>query len=226
MENLLDKTTQLWVKLTGRRIDPQSHSWLMGPVGDADKIGDKFIARLAQDSNLKIVYNEKGSGLLNRIEELHLSDAEMRKLNSEVADFYVRTSSYDFEVWSNWCGFFRPFGTLLSLLFSKRLQQLNLPLNPMDSSRGLQSNIVKLKRENENVWTVWYRTLKSNKRVIYSGVYTTCSTGFVSDRLLKVIFPLPNGNAMVIMTRRVLDDGSLLFSSDGTGFGIRDSISP
>lgn len=37
--------------------------------------------------------------------------------------------------------------------------------------------------------------------------------------MLKVIFPLPNGNASVVMTKKVLSDGSLLLSSDGENFG-------
>jgi hypothetical protein len=42
-------------------------------------------------------------------------------LNDKIVDFYEKTSNYNFEVWSEWCGFFRPFGWLLSIVFSKRL---------------------------------------------------------------------------------------------------------
>jgi hypothetical protein len=89
----------------------------------------------------------------------------------------------------------------------------------LDSSKGINSQIIKLKKNNKAIWTIWYRTLKSNNRVIYSGVYTTCSPSHYLTPLLKVVFPLPNGNASVIMTRKVEEDGSLLLSSDGKGFG-------
>ncbi|MFT7033064.1 MAG: hypothetical protein ACJA2S_001565, partial [Cyclobacteriaceae bacterium] len=103
--------------------------------------------------------------------------------------------------------------------FSKRLQQLNLPLNPMDASKGLNSQIIKLKNGTETKWTIWFRTLKFNNRVIYSGVYTHCLLPKYQTPLLKVIFPLPNGNASVVMTKKVENDGSLLLSSDGRTFG-------
>ena len=41
------------------------------------------------------------------------------------------------EVWSQWCPAMRPFGWLISSIFAKRLQQLNLPLRPLDTAYGL-----------------------------------------------------------------------------------------
>lgn len=219
MENLLDKTTQLWVKLTGRRIEPNKYSWLIGPIGDADKIGDKFIFRLIKEDNLKMCTEQERCGLLESIQELGLSDSDLKLLRPEVADFYENTSNYEFEFWSEWKGLFKPFGWLLSVLFSKRLQQLNLPLNPLDPSKGLNSKIIKLKKGETPVWTIWYRTLRSNNHVIYSGIYTTCRPDLYPTPLLKVIFPLPNGNASVIMNKIIEKDGSLLLSSDGNKFG-------
>lgn len=219
MENILDKTTQLWVKLTGKKIDPEQYGWLIGPIGDPDKIGDKFIERLAGENDLKIVSNKPDSGLLESIKELGLSDLELKTIRPEIIEFYEKTANYEFDVWSEWCGFFKPFGWLLSILFSKRLQQLNLPLNPIDSSKGIDSQILKLEKNGHTSWTIWYRILKSNKRVIYSGIYTTCTPTNYSTPLLKVIFPLPNGNASVIMTKYIGKDGSLTLSSDGKKFG-------
>ena len=219
MENILDKSTQLWVKLTGRRIDPDQNEWLVGPIGDPDLIGDKFIKRLAIENNLDVISNEPNTGLLERINDLGFSDLELKLIRPEIVDFYEKTSNYDFEIWSEWCGIFRPFGWLLSILFSKRLQQLNLPLNPIDSAKGIKSQILKLKSNNRSVWTIWYRTLKSNNHVIYSGIYTTCNPPMYNISLLKVVFPLPNGNASVIMTKKVESDGSLTLLSDGKKFG-------
>jgi hypothetical protein len=219
LANILDQTTQLWVKWTGKQIDPDEFSWLTGPIGDSDKIGDKFVTRLAAELNLEVYSNQTDSGLLESIGELGFTDEELKLISPKIIDFYERTSGYEFEFWSEWCGLFRPFGWLLSVLFSKRLQQLNLPLNPLDASKGINSQILKLKRNDETSWTIWYRTLKSNNRVIYSGIYTTCTPKLYQKPLLKVIFPLPNGNASVIMTKKVEADGSLLLSSDGRRFG-------
>lgn len=218
---LQDWITQLWVKATGRRIDPSSHQWLLGPVGNTDKIGDTFIAMLCEKDALAIEKNGKDFGLMSSVNEWGLPEKELALLNKQVADFYEHTINYNFEVWSSWCGAFYPFGKLLNLIFSRRLQQLNLPLKPLDSAKGIQSNIIKLFPGNSSdaKWTIWYRILKSKNDVIYSGVYSTAFLQSVNTKCLKVIFPLPNGNATVIMNISVLNDGALFLESKGRKFG-------
>ena len=171
-----DIITQIWVKTTGKRINPNDFEWLIGPIGNTDIIKDKFIFELAEKENLEIKKNLPNFGLLEKIEEIGISDQEKSRLNNKVADFYENTSNYDFEIWSEWKGLFKPFGKLLSLIFSKRLQQLNLPLNSIDTAKGLKSEIIKLKDKEtkETKWTIWYRIIKSTNDVIYSGIYTTC----------------------------------------------------
>jgi hypothetical protein len=219
--HLQDWITQSWVKVTGKRFDPVENKWLLGPIGDTEIIKDKFINDLADNENLEVCENVANVGLLESFEELELTVEEKQLLNPSVADFYEKTANYDFEVWSEWCGIFRPFGWILAIMFSRRLQQLNLPLSSLDSAKGLRSSIIKLKDKTNGLtrWTVWYRILKSTNNVIYSGVYTTSSIPNYPDKYLKVVFPLPNGNAMVIMRREILNDGSLKLSSDGSKFG-------
>lgn len=216
-----DKITQIWVKTTGRKIDPNEFPWLIGPIGHTDIIKDKFFLELAQNENLEVVRNAPNCGLLENMQQIGVSDAERKKLNDRVAAFYENTSNYDFEVWSEWKGMFKPFGKLLYLIFSKRLQQLNLPLSSIDTAKGLKSEIITLrnKTSGKTVWTIWYRIIKSTNDVIYSGVYTVCNNPNYEKPLLKVVFPLPNGNASVIMTKKIEKDGSLLLSSDGKKFG-------
>lgn len=218
---LQDWITQLWVKATGKRIDPERDHWLIGPIGDTDLIRDKFIHDLARQEQLAVREHPTNAGLLESFEELELTAEEKKLLRPEVIDFYERTSNYNFEVWSEWCGFFTPFGWLLSVIFSKRLQQLNLPLSSLQSAKGINSKIIKLVDHTDlkPKWTIWYRTLKSTNRVLYSGVYTTCTAPNYPGKFLKVVFPLPNGNATVIMRKEVLPDGSLKLSSDGRKFG-------
>jgi hypothetical protein len=216
-----DWLTQLWVKATGRRYVPERDNWLAGPIGDTDIIQDKFIYKLASTQNLEIKQNLADAGLLETFDDLGLTPEEERLLHPKVIDFYEQTSNYHFEVWSEWCGFFKPFGWLLSVIFSKRLQQLNLPLSALQSAKGIDSNIIKLidNKTGKPKWTVWYRILKSTNRVIYSGVYTTCTIPNHPGKFLKVVFPLPNGNAIVIMRKEVRPDGSLRLCSDGRKFG-------
>ena len=221
MNKFQDQLTQKWVKLTGQKINPEDHKWLIGPVGATDIIKDKFIYELALKEDLQLTKDEIDAGLLDSIEDIGISDGEKARLTNSVIDFYENTSNYNFEMWSEWKGLFRPFGGVLSILFSKRLQQLNLPLSSLDVAKGLKSEIIKLKSKEDKTtkWTIWYRKLKSSGDVIYSGIYTTCKNPDYKNPLLKVIFPLPNGNASVIMKKEVLEDGSLLLSSDGQKFG-------
>ena len=216
-----DKITQFWVKVTGRRIDPEEFDWLIGPIGDEDIIKDKFIEKLAKEENLEISNNRKDYGLLESIEQIGITGDEKLRLNNQVRDFYENTSNYNFEIWSEWKGVFKPFGKFLYVFFSQRLQQLNLPLNSIDTAKGLKSEIIKLKNKDtkEIKWTIWYRIIKATNDVIYSGIYTTCKNPNYDKSLLKVVFPLPNGNASVVMKEEVLNDGSLLLSSDGKKFG-------
>jgi len=219
--HLQDWITQVWVKVTGRRFSPENESWLIGPIGDTEIIKDKFINDIAEKEDLEIAQNQPNIGLLESFSELELTDYEKSIINQQVINFYEKTSNYNFEVWSEWCGVFRPFGWLLSIIFSKRLQQLNLPLGSLDSAKGINSSIIKLvdKVTKLTKWTVWYRILKSTNNVIYSGVYTTCRIPNHPGKFLKVIFPLPNGNASVIMRKEILPNGSLKLCSDGKKFG-------
>lgn len=218
---LQDWITQLWVKATGRKVAESTYGWLLGPVGNTDKINDTFIEDLCKRDNLIVKKNGIDFGLMNSVKEWGLKEDDSIRLNKKIVDFYEHTVNYDFEVWSSWCGAFYPFGKLLSLIFSRRLQQLNLPLKPLDSSRGIQSNIIKLFPENSGVasWTIWHRILKSKNNVVYSGVYSTVFLEAVHCNCLKVIFPLPNGNATVFMQISILENGSLFLESKGRKFG-------
>ncbi|GAC1485303.1 MAG: hypothetical protein NVS1B13_11720 [Flavisolibacter sp.] len=218
---LQDWITQVWVKATGKKYNPAKNGWLDGPIGDTKIIKDKFIERIAIEENLDVVRNIKNSGLLEDFGSLQLTETEIKLINPKVVDFYERTFNYHFEIWSEWCGFFKPVGFLLSKIFSTRLQQLNLPLSSLDSSKGIDSNIIKLVEKGTGLakWTVRYRILKSTNKVIYAGVYTTCEVPNFEGKFLKVVFPLPNGNAIVIMRKEILSDGSLKLCSDGLRFG-------
>jgi hypothetical protein len=52
---------------------------------------------------------------------------ELASVALAVKQFYEQTSEYELDAWSEWCGLFRPFGRTLAVLFSRRLQQLNVP---------------------------------------------------------------------------------------------------
>jgi hypothetical protein len=188
----------------------------MAPFGDVDIIADHYIQRLALDESLTIERGSSG-GLLESMHDLLGDDAP--RLHPRIRDFYEHTSAHDLEVWSQWSPLFRPFAALIQVLYSRRLQQLNLPLDPLDTSRGISSEIVKLRDASGAVrYSIWFRNLKATGRVIYSGIYMTTRTP-AGQRCAKIVFPLPRGNATVVMAATVNDQDGLDLISSGQSFG-------
>jgi hypothetical protein len=140
---------------------------------------------------------------------------------ASVRGFYERTSEYELDAWSEWCGLFRPLGRALALLFSRRLQQLNIPLSPLDSSKGISSAVLQWRDPNSGsvVQTAWVRELQATNNVLYAGSYSVCRVPGYRLPCVKVVFPLPNGNAIVLMKPEAHADGSFSVTSAGRGFG-------
>jgi hypothetical protein len=216
---LVDRLTQQWVRTTGRHVSLDEFSWLQGPVGDVDRIGVGFFERLAQRNGWTVI--ERGPrGLLDSFTALAGVTCEPALVAPAVVRFYERTSEYDLDAWSEWSTPFRPFGTLLSAVFSKRLEQLNVPLSPLDTKLGMTSRVVRLvSREGQCVATAWVRESVATRQTIYAGSYSHCRVPGFDGACIRVAFPLPNGYALVIMKPESRPDGSLTLRSEGTRFG-------
>jgi hypothetical protein len=216
-QRLQDWLSQCWVMFRGQPVDLADVAWLAAPFGDVDVIADTYVERLAADEDL-VVERNATAGLLPSMRELLGDDA--RRLDPRVAAFYEHTAEHDLDVWSEWCGAFRPFAVLIHHLYSRRLQQLNLPLRPLDTARGLSSEIIRLceRTTGRPRYTIWFRRLKATGRVIYSGIYMT-TTLPDGRRCAKIAFPLPRGNATVVMAPEVDARGALHLVSSGERFG-------
>ena len=215
-----DWFTQQWAIFWGKRIEPETVPWLMGPFGKPGTIADDFVIKIAEDEGLIIERNTTSHGLISSIKELKLSDAESARLSQNVIDFYEKTGLYKLKFSVKWNPLFKIFGKLVKYLFSNRIEQLNIPTNNVENSKQVNSEIITLSdpKSREVKYTVWYRTFKSTGQVLYSGVYTTCilPSGKVC---IKAVFPLPNGNATVIMSPSVGLNGELRLDSSGKKFG-------
>ena len=215
-----DWLTQQWVIIWGRRIEPKEYQWLMGPFGELGTIDDEFVYQLAKKENLIVKREVKSKGLLTSINQLELSESDYKVLSEKVIDFYENTSNYNLDLNVKWNPFFRLFAILINKLFSNRINQLNIPTKNIKNSEKITSEIITLTdlNTNEVKYTIWYRTSEVTKRVIYSGVYSSCilSSG---EACVKAVFPLPKGNATVIMRPSVGKNGELLLKSDGQKFG-------
>ncbi|MEO6526169.1 MAG: hypothetical protein ABIP93_06060 [Gemmatimonadaceae bacterium] len=220
---LTDYVTQLWVRATGRRVDVERDHWLAGPVGSARGIGRDFFVELARAEGLELRRGSSGEerGLIADFDALAAPDFDPDRVHPAVIDFYARTSAYELDAWAEWCGVFRPFGRMLGLLFSRRLQQLNVPLSGLDTSRGVTSDVIQLVEPTSQrvQHTAWMRELVGTSNVLYAGAYSVASVPGRGGGCVKVVFPLPNGNAIVLMRPEVHADGSLTIVSAGHGFG-------
>jgi hypothetical protein len=217
---LSDWITQQWVQLTGQSVDLANCQWLAGPVGDVDLIGSSFFHRLAEKERLDFVSEGPGRGLIDNFSRLRGPECEPEKVDTRVVEFYENTAQYEFDVWSEWSGVFRPLGGALAAIFSRRLQQLNVPLSPLETRLGVTSEVIQLKNPSGGVtYTAWVRDIVSTNRTLYAGAYSVCRVPGYMGPCVKVVFPLPNGGATVIMRPKSNPDGSFTVRSAGSQFG-------
>lgn len=220
IQKFQDWFTQQWVIFWGKRIEPDAVPWLMGPFGKLGAIGDDFVTQLAEAEDLIIERNAASHGLIPSIKDLKLSDAEFNRLSQNIIEFYENTSRYKLTLSVQWNPLFKIFGNLVMSLFSNRIKQLNIPTNNTKKSNQINSEIITLKepKSGDVMYTIWYRTFISTGQVLYSGVYTTCT--LPSGKIcIKAVFPLPKGNATVIMSPSVGPKGELRLDSSGAKFG-------
>lgn len=97
---------------------------------------------------------------------------------------------------------------------------MNVPTQNLENGLDLTNEIIKLidSKTNEVKRTIWLRTFKSTGQVVYSGVYETCSLPN-KETCIKAVFPLPNGNASVILSPKVGEKGELILDSSGQKIG-------
>lgn len=218
LQKTQDWITQQWVICTGRKIDLEKHDWLIGAIGNNEKIGEDFIRQLAQQENLILLKNSQ-EGLISQISNLLKNENELAGLHPAVKDFYEHTSNYDLQCRISWNPYFKFFGFLLNKLFSNRIHQLNIPTHSNNSDLNLSSEIITLLNDkNEVKYTFWLRKDRITNTVIYSGIYSICKLN--NDiACVKAVFPLPKGNATVILKPSITENGGLVLNSSGEKFG-------
>lgn len=216
---LVDQTTQLWVRLTGRKVRLAECPWLEGPVGDTDVIGEKFFHRWAEREGLVLDNQRPIRGLLPNVASLDGSFFNSQRLAPPVASFYQETSRYSFGVTPQWRGGLWPFAWLIALIFSRRLRQLNVPLSALDTTAGASSEVFAVRKGEHHLFSAWVRSLASTGNTLYAGTYSTATIPGHDSPCIKVVFPLPNGSAVVLMRPENQPDGSLLLTSAGKRFG-------
>ena len=209
----------LLIRAFGRVVRLSAESWLGGPIG-GDYIGDQPYEELAGRENLTLVRRAGEGGLLPTAKALDGPSFHADALKPEIRRFYEQTASYRMDVWSDT---FFPGNLGLWLLvttLSRKVNQLNFPLHALATARGIDSEIVLLKEPSGQVrYAGWYRRLVSAGRTLYTGFYMPQKVPHLENPCVKVVFPMPNGNATVILRPSVDKDGNLRLSSKGSRFG-------
>lgn len=207
------------IRVFGRVVHESSAPWLSGPVG-SDYIGDKPYEEVAARENLELVRRASSGGLIPDCGVLNGPAFRVEALRPEVRHFYEHTAIYRMDVWSA-TSFPGNIGLwLLVTTISRKVNQLNFPLSALDSAKGMESEIVLLKEANGAVrYAGWYRRLVDTGRTIYTGFYMTTNVPHCETPCVKVVFPMPNGNATVILRPSVDEHGYLRLESQGRRFG-------
>ncbi len=207
------------IRIFGRRVEEASAPWLVGPTG-RDFIGDRPYEEWAEREGLSVERDVSDGGLVTDMTELTSPSFDASRIDPAVRDFYERTGRYRMDVWART---FFPANIALWLLvttISRKVDQLNFPLGVLDTAKGLESEIVHLRDGAGRVrYSGWYRRLAATKRVVYTGFYMTEIVPGSDGRCVKVVFPMPNGNATVILAPRFDAAGTFELISDGRRFG-------
>lgn len=217
MQKFQDWFTQQWVIFTGKRISPEDESWLPGPFGNVNGIGEDFINQLAAQEDLIIRRQNNAHGLIPDFTQLQLPAEALQRLSPEIIHFYENTALYEMDFTVDWNFAFQWAGKMVNRLFSRRISQLHLPTPQYrDLPEPVTSEIITLHQQaNEKIQhTIWLRTLKSTGQIVYSGVYGMCRPPG-ENVFVKAVFPLPYGNATVLMKPQVEQDGSFTLNATG-----------
>lgn len=220
MQKFQDWFTQQWVILFGRKIQPEDFPWLMGPFGELNGIGELFIDQLAKKEKLSVRRNCSNVGLLQHINLLQLTKEELDALPKNVIDFYEKTANYQLDFQVKWHPLFKVLGTVVNRLFSQRINQLNIPTSNRSDRAALTSEIIQLldPMTQEIRYTIWLRKFVSDGKIIYSGMYGICTLPS-GETCIKAVFPLPKGNATVILKPSVDKNKAFILTSKGKRFG-------
>jgi hypothetical protein len=205
--------------LFGRRRDRAAIGWLVGPLGGA-YIGDRSYEETATAEGLALERDCRNAGLLPHFDALASPAFDPSRVHVKIRDFYEHTSAHRLDTWATTYFPARLALWLLVTTISRRVAQLNFPLDGIETAHGMSSEIVQLRGRDGSVrYTGWFRKLMGSGRVIYTGYYMTETPPRCAGPCVKVVFPMPNGNATVLLRPENDRQSGFRLSSIGAAFG-------
>ncbi|BBG02029.1 hypothetical protein PSA01_02210 [Pseudonocardia saturnea] len=227
----LDRGTRLFWRATGHRVDlTGEHRWLAAPMHAGPTVGDGWLAAAAAEAGGEVRADVPGAGLLADLGALDGPGFSAATVHPEVRGFYEHTADWRMEVWAQWSPLAQPAGDLLARLFGRRVQQLALPVRPLDVAHGMDSRVVLITgQDGRQVSAGWLRTLRPDGGYVYSGCYSTRLLPGATRPSVHVAFPLDQGNVQVFLEPRTGPDRTLelvsppgRFGTDGAYVVVRD----
>jgi hypothetical protein len=217
----LDLASRSWWRLVGRRVDLDGdHRWLDAPMCGPGPVGASWLTAEAGRVGGDVREDVAEGGLLSSMSILDGTGFRAADLDHVVRDFYERTACWRMEVWAQWSALFQPGGALISRLFGRRVQQLALPIRPLDVAHGMDSRVVHLiDAGGEQHAAGWLRTLSGTGEFVYSGCYSARLLPGSDQPSVHVAFPLESGNVQVFLRPSAQAGGSLVLSSASRVFG-------
>lgn len=207
----------IWI--FGRKHAPEDIAWLVGPLG-GPFIGERAYEETAEREGLVLERHAHHGGLVPDFRVLASASFDPTTVDPKIRDFYERTPRYRLDTWAST---YFPASVALWLLvttISRKVDQLNFPLDGLDVAHGMTSEIVLLKRRDDSIrYTGWFRKLTRTGRVIYTGFYMAEKPPKQAGACVKVVFPMPDGNATVLLAPKNDVAGGLRLESAGSGFG-------
>lgn len=207
----------IWI--FGRKHARREIEWLVGPLG-GPFIGERAYEETAEREGLVLERHANHGGLVPDFDVLKSSAFDPSKVDPKIRDFYENTPRYRLDTWAST---YFPANVALWLLvttISRKVDQLNFPLDGLDVAHGMTSEIVLLKRKDESIrYTGWFRKLTRTGRVIYTGFYMAEKPPKQDGACVKVVFPMPDGNATVLLAPKNDERGGFRLESAGRGFG-------
>lgn len=216
----LDLATRKFWRATGRGVDLDGgEAWLQAPLGSRDG-GDSWLLDEAARRGGALRDDDPDAGLQPDLEGLSGPGFDAAAVHPMIHDFYTHTAQWRMEVWSSWSPLFWPGGELISRMFGKRVQQLALPMRPLDVARGIDGRVsVITDGTGAQVAAGWIRTLRGSGDTVFSGCYSRRTLPGADRASVHVTFPLEEGNVQVFLRPEHTPGGGLRLSSPAGPWG-------
>lgn len=216
----LEWTMEKWLDCGGETVRVSDHPWLVGPQGLTQfDLSDS--EQLADVSQTIVGRSGVTAGLVNDFSCFDGGGFSTEAVDPLVKDFYLKTGRHQIEAWSQWTGILKPAIVAIVTNISRSIDQLHLPVSPIEISQGIKSEVTAFcdKNEGRQQFASWIRSSRSTGHVIVAGLYLPVSLPGHARRCLKVVLPLPKGCCTVIMSPQNDPEGGITWAATGNKFG-------